>query len=182
VGPKIELVALDHSHSGPNNEAVPYEKAAARVVRWRLRHGKMSQEAFAKLAGVSVGTLQALESARRATRRPLLEKIAKAMDLTYEDLMAGDPEPVQASDPRLSGLLPDDLIVAHMYQRADGNLKVTVKRMLTEYHQRARAAMQSKEALRLPTEATFRERRSGIERRSVAHDSESHERRRAEGE
>jgi len=162
---QIELVDLDALRAGQKNGSV-YPRAASRVTKWRYDHGKMSQIKFARKAGVSVGCLQALELVQRDTRRPQMEKIAKAMGLTYEELTAGDAEPLKGNDERFKDLFPDDLEVAHMYQRADGTLKMAVRRMLVDYYRHAHEALQEKTPLRLPTDVDFREHRSGVERRS----------------
>jgi Helix-turn-helix len=187
---KIELVNLDAVRASHKNEAVPYANAAKRVVDWRREHGKMSQEDFAALAQVSVGCLQALEKQIRNTRRPNLEKIAKAMALSYEQLIAGDTEPIRTDDPRVQGFYPDDFEVLGWYHHADGDTKQTVRRTLLAYYRHAaeRERSQTKEALRPPSEATFRERRagerrSGIDRRhDQPRDDRAADRRRAEGE
>jgi len=166
---QMELVDLDALRTGQKNDSV-YPNAAARVIEWRRKHGKMSQIRFAQKAGISVGCLQALEGVQRDTRRPQMDKVAKAMGLTYAELTAGDAEPVKATDTRFKDLLPDDLEVAHMYQRADGTLKVAVRRMLVEYYRRANEAL--KDPLRLPLDANFHEQRHGdrrvVDRRATA--------------
>jgi transcriptional regulator with XRE-family HTH domain len=161
---KIELVDLDAVRSSQNNEPVPYANAAKRVRDWKRDHGDPSQEAFAKLAGISIGCLQSFENLTRNTRRPNLEKIAKAIGLTYEELIAGDAEPVATTDDRLKKFFHDDIEVANWYHHADGNTKIQVRRLLMEYYRHAQDKRE--EALRLPTEATFREHRSGVDRRS----------------
>ena len=199
----MTLLRLDLVRGRSNNGRVDedYKYAAVRVRAWRKRHDAdgrllvdplhdehMSQARFAELAGVSVGCFQGVEAGLRRTRKENLAKIARVMDLTLDDLTAPLPAQPEAApgtpDPRFEGLLPDDLDVARLYQRADGPLKTTIKRMLTEYHQRARAQLQSKEALRSPSEAPFRdERRSGIDRRGAnGQDAAPSERRRVTGE
>lgn len=204
------MISIDGTRGGLKNDEVRREStaplylwAAQRVIAWRNTHDAgnelltdaisqkrhMTQIDFSRMAEVSVGCLQGLENGAREPRDEQLIKIAGVLGLTLEQLTAKPdttPEsvPTGPSDPRYAGLLPDDLEVAHMYHGAGGELKVTVRRMLTEYYQRAQEALKRKEALRFPSEATFPDRRSGIDRRRTSDGSAAdnkHERRRENG-
>ncbi len=67
-------------------------------------------------------------------------------------------------------LLTDDLEVALLYQRANGALKIAVRRMLEAYVRREAARpllLAPGGLLRLPAEAPFHERRCGVDRRAA---------------
>lgn len=204
------VISIDGTRGGPKNDQVAqqviaelYLWAAQRVIAWRNTHDAgnepltdvisqkkhMTQIEFAILAGVSVGCLQGLENGGRQPRDEQLIKIASVLGLTLEQLTARPdttPESAHAgaSDPLYAGLLLDDLEVAHWYHGAAATEKMQVRQILINYYQRAHEALKRKEALRFPTEATFPERRSGIDRRRTSDGSAAdskHERRRENG-
>jgi transcriptional regulator with XRE-family HTH domain len=108
-----------------------YQLAAARVVTWRREHGDMSQVAFAKLADVSVGCLQSFEAASRRTRASNLEKIAKVLGLTTDQLLAEDVELQQQPNELLKDLLLEDLRMAQRFHHAGAEVKHAMKAFLT---------------------------------------------------
>jgi transcriptional regulator with XRE-family HTH domain len=121
------------------------------VIEWRAIH-KLTQRTFAKEhARVSVAAVQSLEAGTRITRRSSLERIAAALTLTLEELLAPldparpDPPTPDARDvvvdtsvvwELLRELLPDTLDVAWQYQCADGELKTAIKETLRHYYAR----------------------------------------------
>ena len=123
---------VDRSVSDPDNEAM-YRQAAARVIKWRREHGAMSQVQFAKRAGISVGCLQSFETASRATRKKQMERIAGALDLTLDQLLADDAEAAQTPNPLLKDLLQEDLRIAQRFHHAAAEQKHAVKTFLTAH-------------------------------------------------
>jgi transcriptional regulator with XRE-family HTH domain len=113
-----------------DNEAM-YRQAAARVITWRREHDAMSQIQFAARAGISVGCLQSFETGVRATRKKQMERIAQAMDLTLDQLLADDAEAGQTPDPLLKDLLQEDLRLAQRFHHAGAEVKHAIKAFLT---------------------------------------------------
>jgi hypothetical protein len=113
-----------------DNEAM-YRQAAARVIAWRREHGAMSQVQFAAKAGISVGCLQGFETEMRQTRKKQVERIARAMDLTFDQLTADDAEAGQTPDPLLKDLLQEDLRLAQRFHHAGAEVKHAVKALFT---------------------------------------------------
>jgi transcriptional regulator with XRE-family HTH domain len=134
-----------------DNEAM-YRRAAARVIAWRREHGAMSQVQFAAKAGISVGCLQSFEAALRETRKKQRERIARAMDLTLDQLFADDAEAGQTPDPLLKDLLQEDLRLAQRFHHAGAEVKHAVKAFLTaalSEDQRERLALILADLIRL---------------------------------
>jgi transcriptional regulator with XRE-family HTH domain len=134
-----------------DNEAM-YRQAAARVIKWRREHGAMSQIRFAAKAGISVGCLQSFETAVRATRKKQRERIARAMDLTLDQLFADDAEAGQTPDPLLKDLLQEDLRLAQRFHHAGAEAKHAIKAFLTadlSEDQRERIALILADLIRL---------------------------------
>jgi transcriptional regulator with XRE-family HTH domain len=89
--------------------------------RVRLRRVELglTQAELADNADVALGTVQALEDAAnrkhpRQTSPENLEKIAKALKRTLNDLIKGS-EPIAPNDPRLEKLGDEDLEVARLF-------------------------------------------------------------------
>ncbi len=121
---------VDRFVKDPNNEAM-YRQAAARVIKWRREHGDMNQVDFAARAGISVGCLQSFETATRATRKKQMERIAGALDLTLDQLLADDAEAAQTPNPLLKDLLQEDLRIAQRFHHAATEPKLAIKTFLT---------------------------------------------------
>lgn len=134
-----------------DNEAM-YRRVAARVIAWRREHGAMSQIQFAAKAGISVGCLQSFEAGVRDTRKKQRERIARAMDLTLEQLFDDDAEAGQAPDPLLKDLLQEDLRLAQRFHHAGAEVKHAIKAFLTaglSEEQRERIALIVADLIRL---------------------------------
>jgi transcriptional regulator with XRE-family HTH domain len=123
------IPTVDRFVSDPDNEAM-FRQAAARVIQWRREHGAMSQVQFASRAGISVGALQSFESGTRATRKKQVERIAAALDLTLDQLLADDAEAGQTPNPLLKDLLQEDLRLAQRFHHAGAETKHAVKKFL----------------------------------------------------
>jgi transcriptional regulator with XRE-family HTH domain len=108
-----------------------YHQAAARVIAWRREHGAMSQVQFAANAGISVGCLQGFETGMRHTREKQVARIAVAMDLTLDQLLADDAEAGQTPDPLLKDLLQEDLRLAQRFHHAGAEVKHAIKALFT---------------------------------------------------
>ena len=121
------LVLVIPNESEPWDTQAVLKRAAQRVREWRRLHGEMSQQAFAALAGVSVGCLQDFERARRKTRDTHLLKIAAAIGATLEELIRDDDPPVKPN-PLLADLKPEDLQIAKAYHHSGADVKYAVKR------------------------------------------------------
>jgi len=107
------------------------KRAGLRVRNWRrARVPPISQAAFAKRAGVSVGCLQAFERGTRTTQEANITKIAKAMGVSVDRLYA-DSE-LDFSHPLLRDLRLDDFRIAAAYHHAIAELKFAVKGLLNE--------------------------------------------------
>lgn len=130
-----------------------YRLAGARVAEYRRSHGRMPQRTLARKAGISVGSLQALESATRITGRSILDKVAQAIGLTVDQLMAEDPK--QQVDARLAGLTAADIRIAFLFQRANGHLKIAIEGILLEEHTKQEAELKEGGALSALTAAGF---------------------------
>ena len=145
------LLIVDRSVNDTDNEAM-YRQAAARVITWRREHGAMSQVQFAARAGISVGCLQSFETGIRATRKKQLERIALAVDLTFDQLTADDAEAGQTPDPLLKDLLQEDLRLAQRFHHAGAEVKHAIKAFLTaslSEDQRERIALILADLIRL---------------------------------
>jgi DNA-binding transcriptional regulator YiaG len=106
--------------------ALVFQRAAARVRMWRTSH-RMGQVEFARLAGVSVGCLQAFEGGVRDTRESNVAKIAAAMGQSFAELTKED-DPYPGADPLLN-LRPEDLRIAHAFHHAGADVKHAAKRL-----------------------------------------------------
>src|SRR5262245_27842328 len=167
----MELVRrLDPAQTALNNEDVSYEHAGPKLIEWRRRHNEMSQIEFAKLAGVSVGCLQGLETGTRATRDVNLDKIAKAMGMTRKELLSPEESArPPATDPRLKNLTAEDLQIAHLFHEAFTEVWVSVKTQLRTAVELARKDAELEGRL-FPDVI---DRRSGRDRRQLAADAEA---------
>jgi transcriptional regulator with XRE-family HTH domain len=164
-----------------NGDAVGYARAGKRVFEWRQAHDDrgavragnktkaMSQIVLAKRADVSVGCLQGLEQGSRATRDENLEKIARAIGLTAAELVSDDPTEIAAAvpDTRALGLRDEDFEIAHLFHNANTDVRVAVRSQLRTDAYRA---SQPRADL-----AQVIDRRSGMERRAVAHNARTAE-------
>jgi hypothetical protein len=159
----MELVRrLDPTRPALNNEDVSYTYAGPKIAKWRRDHNQMSQVAFAKLAKVSVGCLQGLETGTRATRELNLDKIATVMGLSREELLSADESVPQPSpDPRLKELTSEDLQIARLFHGAVTEVRASVKAQLRAAAELARKEIELES---VPFPALI-ERRSGHERR-----------------
>jgi transcriptional regulator with XRE-family HTH domain len=126
--PLLAVVPLDRGESRPNNDAV-YKRAGKRVKAWRLEQG-LDQVAFARHARISVGCYQGFEGGARATRKKNLVKIAEAIGLTYEQLLAEDDR-TTTPDPLLKDLRREDLRLAQQFHHADAASKHAIKAFFT---------------------------------------------------
>lgn len=114
------VIVDDHTHSAKNQ---PVNLGAfGKRVRIRRTELDWTQEELALKADVGLGTVQALEDAanRKAPRQTSpqnLEKIAKALGRTLDDLITGR-EIIAASDPRRDKLTAEDLEIARLYHDA----------------------------------------------------------------
>ena len=106
-----------------------WKRAAKRVKEWRRAHDDMSQEAFAQLAGISIGTLQGFESGARGTRELNVAKIA-AVRLTREALL-NDDAPTEEPNPLLTNLRTEDLVIANQFHHAAAEVKYATKHFLS---------------------------------------------------
>jgi transcriptional regulator with XRE-family HTH domain len=119
---------LDRRHFGPENDHV-YARAAKRVRDWRREH-ELDQVTFARQARISVGCLQGFERAVRATRKHNLQKIAKAMGLSIDQLIADDGAAGPKPDPLLKDLRHEDKVVAQHFHHAGAETKYAIKSLL----------------------------------------------------
>jgi transcriptional regulator with XRE-family HTH domain len=119
---------LDRRHFGPENDDV-YARAAKRVRDWRREH-ELDQVTFARQARISVGCLQGFERAARATRKHNLQKIAKAMGLSVDQLIADDGAAGPKPDPLLKDLRHEDKVIAHAFHHASADVKYAIKSLL----------------------------------------------------
>src|SRR5262245_6755823 len=101
-------------------DAGDLQRAAARVVRYRMAHAftrsrrrqPLSQADFAHESKISVSTLQAFENAKRNVRISQIRKIASAMHLTVQQLMDVDPP---TATPAVAPLLtPEAMLIAQL--------------------------------------------------------------------
>lgn len=106
------------------------------IETWRRDHGRMTQRDFAARMGVSVGVIQSLEKGTRATRIASLKKIAERMQVALETLLNETAHAIGFvhPDPRVAALLPDDVEIAIMYQRAPGQLKIEIRQALERHY------------------------------------------------
>lgn len=116
----LPVEPLDHAQGDPNNEAM-HRRAAKRVKNWR-NDRRLNQIAFAKLAKISVGTLQGFETATRATREKNLTKIARALGISLAELL-NDDEPIATPNPLLAGLRDMDLQHAQHFHHTTPHAK-----------------------------------------------------------
>jgi transcriptional regulator with XRE-family HTH domain len=124
------VAALDRSSSGHDNDLM-YERAAKRVLEWRREH-RLSQMALAKLAHVSVGCLQSFERGTRQTQPPKLDKIARALGLTRDELLGEDETLHFKTNPLLRDLRPEDLRLAQAFHHAAAEVKYAMKLVFSE--------------------------------------------------
>lgn len=68
------------------------EKILESNIRTRRKSKKLTQEALAERAGVSMFTVQAYESGRRWPELPTLSKIADALDVPVAKLFQASPQ------------------------------------------------------------------------------------------
>ena len=80
---------------------------------------------------MSVGCLQSFETGSRATRDKQLARIAKAVDLTLDQLKADDAETAHAPNPLHKDLLQEDFRLAQRFHHAGTEVKHAVKAFLT---------------------------------------------------
>lgn len=131
---------------------------------WRHRH-RTSQRAFAKAAGLSVGTVQAFERGARAPQPAVVTKIARAMKLTTMQLLNPDTIGAATAMPGVD-VTPDDLQMLRWYQLASGPLKTSIRNQLIAYHREAQQQLEKGPlSASVPLVDSFPERRSGIDRR-----------------
>jgi transcriptional regulator with XRE-family HTH domain len=119
---------LDPPRFDSENESV-YARAAKRVKDWRREH-ELDQVTFARQARISVGCLQGFERDIRATRKTNLQKIAKAMGLSVDQLLADDGGPAVKPDPLLKDLRHEDKEVANQFHHAGAVTKYAIKHLL----------------------------------------------------
>jgi transcriptional regulator with XRE-family HTH domain len=111
-----------------------YVRAGRRVTLWRLHqtdHGTpspMTQQDLAARAHVSIGCLQGFESGKRNTRLDRVKKIAAAVGMTIEQLMAPD-DPVPVVD-NLADLTEEAIDVARMFTLAHTEVRMEIKQQL----------------------------------------------------
>lgn len=104
-------------------DAADLQRAAARVVRYRMDHAvtrsgrrqPLSQADLAHRAGISVSTLQAFENAKRNVRISQIRKIAAAIGLSVADLMAPDATAPTATPIDTSQLTPEAILIARLF-------------------------------------------------------------------
>jgi transcriptional regulator with XRE-family HTH domain len=100
-------------------------RAGARVLQYRnaqttRRNGRrvpLTQAELAARAGVSIGTVQALELGTRRTTVRQIKKIANAIGMSIEELVS--PEPTRADvavSPAVPELTHESLLVARFFQ------------------------------------------------------------------
>jgi transcriptional regulator with XRE-family HTH domain len=124
----MQLVkTLDPSQTALNNKEAMAKRAGKRVKQWR-KERSLNQIAFAKLAGISVGSLQGFETGLRDTRRTNLTKIAAVLGLTADEL--SDETAPDTPDPRAKDLKDPDYVVANLYHHADADVKYAIKALL----------------------------------------------------
>jgi transcriptional regulator with XRE-family HTH domain len=104
-------------------------RAAERVREWRRLHG-LSQIAFARRTGISVGCLQGFETGTRRTRDAALAKIAAGIGTTLDDLTRLDAG--ARPDPNLADLKPEDLRIARAYHHSGAEIKHAIKRFFLD--------------------------------------------------
>lgn len=122
-------------------------------IRLLRTKAELTQEQLATKAEVAIGTLQALERRGQENHKPRqpkkgrrkpeatrvrpprdttpesIEKIAKVLKTTLQDLMA-DPDTVRTGDPRLVGLDDEALSVAHAYAKANTAVRLHIRDVL----------------------------------------------------
>jgi transcriptional regulator with XRE-family HTH domain len=101
--------------------------AGQRVRDWRRRQRPpLSQPAFAKRAGISLGCLQAFERGARQTRESNVARIAAVLGLTAAQLLDADTYAPTPPDPLLTDLRREDLRLAQAFHHAGAHAKYAI--------------------------------------------------------
>ncbi len=140
----VRLLSVDDYAHTANNHPVNIREIGKRVRLRRVELG-ITQAELADKAKVGLGTVQALEDAPkrkqpRQTSPQNLEKIAKALSVSVENLIAGK-DSIAPADPLLVGLNREDLQIARAYHDAS-----------TDIRRRAAAVLQQRETAALPAD------------------------------
>jgi hypothetical protein len=128
----MHAAQLNNPHKPHGDDEMVAKRAGRRVRQWRLaQQPLMSQIAFATLAKISTGCLQAFERGMRATQDVNVKKIAKTMGWTVEQLYDDDAQ-IQQGHPLLRDLKKEDYLIAISFHHAIADLKFAVKGLLNE--------------------------------------------------
>lgn len=124
----LQVVSLlDQQRTALNNEDVG-KRAGKRIRKWRQQQEPvMNQQTFARLAHISVGSLQSFELGTRLTRVKNVSKIAAVLGLTAEQLMGEDDWPPEKPNALLKDLRQEDLVLANQFHHAGADAKYAVK-------------------------------------------------------
>jgi transcriptional regulator with XRE-family HTH domain len=127
----MKLVSLDAARLTLKNQRVnkPHLAETIRTARAKQR---LTRKAFAERAGITTNTLRALENGTHA-RTPdvmTLQKIAEALELSVDQLLAGETQPQEHA-----GLHKEDWRIARAYHDSIADVKAATKALLLGDHQ-----------------------------------------------
>jgi transcriptional regulator with XRE-family HTH domain len=116
-------------------------RAGRRLIEYRAAHGvernqkrlPMTQEEFARRAGVSIGCIAGFEAGHRSTRAESLRRIAEACGLTVEQLFAPEPEPARGHVGVEEHLTDEAITIARIFALAHTEVRARVKAELLEH-------------------------------------------------
>lgn len=128
-----QAVTIDMLHYGAQASLVNLGEIGKRVRGLRAELG-LTQQQLADKAKIAIGTLQALEAAPRQKRprqtsNENIERIAKALGKTFDDLTA-DRNQIAADNPLLDKLTDEDLLIARAYHDARTSMRQRVESLL----------------------------------------------------
>lgn len=123
----MQLVSLDGTLFTLKNQSVnkPHLAETIRTARAKKR---LTRKAFAMQVGITTNTLRAIENGTHARTPDMttLQKIAKALELTVEQLLAGETRQPHESD----GLHKEDWRIARAYHDSIADVKAAMKLLL----------------------------------------------------
>jgi hypothetical protein len=137
----MELLAVDASGQSPKNANVTVEEL--RIVGPKLRGMRVARglkqadiPKDPKANGLSLGTLQAIESAWYEVRDANVEKYARFLGTTREQLRQPDkPKTLTPTDPLLKDLNDEHLEIARRYMRARKRVRTAIELLLGDHPQ-----------------------------------------------
>lgn len=153
----MELVAVDLDGGGRKNGRMTKDerKRIGRKLRAMRTERGLDQLDVAQdpKSGISVGTLQAIESYWYDVRDTNIEKYARFFGKTTKQILQADePRAVTPEDPLLEGLHEEHLEVARNYMKARKRVRAGVELLLAHHPQEEQLTCLLMKLERLPAE------------------------------